>query len=217
MLALLSNGITSEKLHNELSKQIKGTKAAIVVTADNEYKSENYHIPRCFKELNALGLTAQLFDFDTQNATELLKNDVVYIIGGNPYYLLNLYYQNQQFHFEINYQDSIRKTNAEAILKQIAEEKVLIGWSAGALVLTPSIAIIDKYSPEMNIVGISDLSGLCLTDTYILPHYSKFLNRYENFEEKCKQYELENLLQVIRLNDGEGVLIVDDKQIFIKD
>mgnify|MGYP003494182449 CR=1 FL=1 len=201
MLALLSNGITSEKLHNELCKHIKGTKAAIVITADNEYKSENYHIPRCTKELNALGLTAQLFDFDIQNAAELLKYDVVYIIGGNPYYLLN----------------SIRKTNAEAILKQIAEEKVLIGWSAGALVLTPSIAIIDKYSPEMNIFGISDLSGLCLTDSYILPHYSKFLNRYENFEEKCKQYELDNRLQVIRLNDGEGVLIVDDKQIFIKD
>ncbi len=191
MIALLSNGITSEKLYNELSKHIKGTKAAIVVTADNEYKSENYHIPRCIKELNDLGLTAQLFDFDTQNATELLKYDVVYIIGGNPYYLLN----------------SIRKTNAEAVLKQIAEEKVLIGWSAGALVLTSSIAIIDKYSPEMNIVDISDLSGLCLTDTYILPHYSKFLNRYENFEEKCKQYEANNHLQVIRLNDGEGVII----------
>ncbi len=136
-------------------------------------------------------MTAQLFDFDTQNAAELLKYDVVYIIGGNPYYLLN----------------SIRKTNSESILKQIAEEKVLIGFSAGALVLTPSIAIIDKYSPEMNIVGISDLSGLCLTDSYILPHYGKFLNRYENFEEKCKQYELDNRLQVIRLNDGEGVII----------
>ena len=43
MIALLSNGITSEKLHNKLSKHITGKKAAVVLTADNEYKERNYH------------------------------------------------------------------------------------------------------------------------------------------------------------------------------
>lgn len=112
MLVLLSNGITSEKLHNELSKHIKGTKAAIVVTADNEYKERNYHIPRVINELKEYSLSADIFDFDTQNAEELFQYDVVEIIGGNPYYLLN----------------SIRKYYAENVLQKIARERVLIGW-----------------------------------------------------------------------------------------
>lgn len=89
MIALLSNGITSEKLHNKLSKHITGKKAAVVLTADNEYKERNYHIPRVVNELKEYGLSVDVFDFDTQNADELLQYDVVEIIGGNPYYLLN--------------------------------------------------------------------------------------------------------------------------------
>ncbi len=200
IVALLSNGITSEKLHIAIKEHINGTKAAVVVTADNEYKEKNYHVPRTVKELAALSLTADYFDFDTQNADELLKYDVFYIIGGNPYYLLN----------------SIRKSKAEAILKHIATEKVLIGISGGALVLTPSISIIDRYSPDMNIVGISDFSGVGVANVHILPHYSKFLNRYENLEKKCKRYEAENRCNVVRLNDGEGILFFDDKQILVK-
>lgn len=200
MVALLSNGITSEKLHTAIKEHINGTKAAIVVTADNEYKEKNYHVPIAVKELATLGLIAECFDLDTQSADELLKYDVVYIIGGNPYYLL----------------DSIRKSKADAVLEQIATKKVLIGVSGGALVLTPSIAIIDRYSPEMNIVGISDLSGLGVVNVHILPHYDRFINRYENLEEKCKQYEAENSCKVVRFNDGEGILSFDGKQILVK-
>ena len=61
-------------------------KAALVVTADNEYKEQNYHVPRCIKELEALGLTVDIFDLD-KDAPELLLNyDVVEFIGGNPFF-----------------------------------------------------------------------------------------------------------------------------------
>ena len=120
MIALLSNGITSEALRNALSKYISPlSSAAVVVTADNEYKERNYHVPRVINELKELGLSVDTFDLDTQEAYELLKYDVVEFIGGNPYYLLN----------------SIRVHNASAVIKQLAEEKVLLGWSAGAMFL----------------------------------------------------------------------------------
>ena len=90
MIALLSNGITSEALRNALSKYIAPlSSAAVVVTADNEYKNRNYHVPRVIEELKYYGLSVDTFDLDIQDACKLIKYDVVEFIGGNPYYLLN--------------------------------------------------------------------------------------------------------------------------------
>lgn len=201
MIALLSNGITSEALRNALSKYIAPlSNAAIVVTADNEYKEHNYHVPRVIDELKAYGLSVDTFDLDTQDASELLKYDVVEFIGGNPYYLLN----------------SIRVHNVSAVIKQLAEEKVLLGWSAGAMVFTPSIEIVDKLTPETNIVNLDNLKGLSLTNTHILPHYNKFLKRFDKLEDVCKAYEQEHNCTVVRLNDGDGIIIENGIETLIK-
>ena len=191
MIVLTSNGLSSACLMTEMRKYIKTGKAALVVTADNVYKEKNYHVDRLTKELQALGLQVECFDFDNQTPAELAEYDVVDLIGGNPYYLLH----------------SIREKGYAPCLAEFAENKILIGCSAGALVLTSSLDLIDLYSPEMNIVDLKDLSACRLTDVRLLPHYSKFLNRYDHFEEKCASYEQENECRVIRLNDGEGVFI----------
>ena len=168
--------------------------AALVVTADHEYKEKNYHVPRCTAELEALGLRVELFDLDRQPAELLRQYDVVEFIGGNPYYLL----------------DSIRKHHAEAVLKGIARTKLLIGWSAAAFVFGPTLELVNRYSPEMNFLGLTDLRGLSLTEVQVLPHYSRFLSRYEGFEETCRAYEEEHRVRVSRLNDGDGVIVDGD-------
>lgn len=201
MIALLSNGITSEALRNALSKYILSlSSAAIVVTADNKYKEQNYHIPRVIKELQDYGLTVDTFDLDKQDATDLLKYDVVEFIGGNPYYLLN----------------SIRIHNASAVIKQLAEKKVLFGWSAGAMVFTPSIEIVDRLTPEMNIVNLDNLKCLSLTNTQIIPHYNKFLKRFDNLEAICKVYEQEHNCTIVKLNDGDGIIIENGIETIIR-
>ncbi len=166
-------------------------KAALVVTADNEYKEKNYHVPRGIAELETLNLQVEIFDLDKQSADLLLNYDVVEFIGGNPYYLLN----------------SIRDNNALEILKDISTKKILIGWSAAAFVFGPTLELVNCYSPEMNFMGLTDLRGLSLTSMQVLPHYSKFLTRFERFEEKCSIYEKEHDVKVIRINDGDGVFI----------
>lgn len=129
-----------------------------------------------------------------------MRYDVVEMMGGNPYYLLN----------------SIKVHHFSDALKEFAESRCLIGCSAGSIVLTPSLKLIDLYTPEMNIVGLKDLSAMYLTNRQILPHYSKFLDRYDVFEEKCSQYEREYSCAVIRLNDGEGVLIDNNTSFVIR-
>ncbi len=198
MLVLCSNGLSSKKLLTHLSSKMVGCRtAALVVTADNEYKERNYHVPRCVSELQALNLNVDCFDLDKESADLLLNYDVVEFIGGNPYYLLH----------------SIQENNAAEILRDIAETKVLIGWSAAAFVFGPTLELVNRYSPEMNFLGLTCLSGLLLTDVQVLPHYSKFLIKYEGFEERCCTYEKEHGVNVIRIDDGDGVFI--DEQVYI--
>lgn len=198
MLVLCSNGLSSEKILAYTKDKVAFCKtAALVVTADNEYKENNYHVHRCISELESLNLTVDIFDLDKQPADLLVGYDVVEFIGGNPYYLLH----------------SIQQNNAIEILKDIATNKVLIGWSAAAFVFSPTLELVNCYSPEMNFLGLTDLNALSLTQVQVLPHYGKFISRFEQFEEKCRTYEKTHNVNVIRINDGEGVFI--DKEIHI--
>ena len=94
MILLTSNGLSSNELMGRVKTYIKAGKAALVVTADNEYKEKNYHVERLTNELRMLGLSVECFDFDNQLPTELMQYDVVELIGGNPYYLLNSIQKN---------------------------------------------------------------------------------------------------------------------------
>ena len=192
MLVLCSNGLSSDNLLKAMSNRIKeGNTAAVVVTADNEYKEKNYHVSRVVAELESLNLHVDILDLDKIPAENLLNYDVVEFIGGNPFYLLN----------------SIREHNAVDVLKVVADTKVLIGWSAAAFVFGPTLELVNTYSADMNFLGLKDLSGIKLTDVEVLPHYERFLKRFDRFEEKCRMYEKEHSVEVIRLNDGEGVFI----------
>ena len=72
--------------------------------------------------------------------------------------------------------------------------------------LTPSIAVIDVFTPEMNSdVGLTDKTGLSLCDCEILPHYSKFLTRFDRFEDRAQEYEHQHRVTLHRLNDGEAL------------
>jgi len=198
MLVLCSNGLSSNKILACMKEKVASCKtAALVVTADNEYKENNYHVARCIKELESLDLKVDIFDLDKQPAALLSQYDVVEFIGGNPYYLLH----------------SIRENNAQEILRDIAQNKVLIGWSAAAFVFSPTLELVNCYSPEMNFIGLTDLSALSLTEVQVLPHYNRFLSKFENFEERCCEYEKEHDVRVIRINDGEGVFI--DEEVYV--
>jgi dipeptidase E len=198
MLVLCSNGLSSNKILAYMKEKVVSCKtAALVVTADNEYKENNYHVARCIKELETLDLKVDVFDLDKQPASILLQYDVVEFIGGNPYYLLH----------------SIRENDAQEIVRDIAQNKVLIGWSAAAFVFSPTLELVNCYSPEMNFIGLTDLSALSLTEIQVLPHYNRFLSKFENFEEKCCEYEKEYDVRVVRINDGEGVFI--DEEVYV--
>lgn len=195
MIMLTSDGLSSEKILDilkERKKYIPFSTAVIITTASFPYKEKDYHIPRITAELESLGLTVDYFDFDTDKPEKLLDYDVVEINGGNPFYLLK----------------AIKTAKAEEILKKISMEKILIGISAGALVLQRNIDFIASLTPEMNDeVGLTDLTGVDLISYFeIFPHYSRYLNRFEGLEDKIKEHEKANNCEVYRRDDGEAVI-----------
>lgn len=193
MLILTSSGLSSDSLIEEMKKRcISLKKAVIVTTASVEYKEKDRHIPRLVEELKSLGLDVDYFDFDFQDPKLLLEYDVIEINGGNPFYLLK----------------SIKQSNCRSILQKLVDEKSVIGISAGSIVMQNNIVLIAQYSPEMNEgINLLDLTGLGFSNVEILPHYDRFLNRFEKFEERAREYEIANRCKVIRINDGQGVII----------
>lgn len=203
MILLTSNGLSSDKLLITVQNEVTThnfEKAVIIVTADNEYKRDNWHIERLTEELKGCGLSVDFFDFDTDNPDVLYQYDVIEINGGNPFYLL----------------DRMRKANAKPFLEShIKAGKMIIGISAGSVVLQKDIEIVNIYSSEMNFLELSNLDGLGLVNATILPHYSKFVKRFDCCEERCKEYESRKDVTVIRLNDGDGIIISDSIETII--
>ena len=95
--------------------------------------------------------------------------------------------------------------SSEEILKNMGDKMGVC--KTAAFVFSPTLELVNCYSSEMNFLGLTDLSGLALTNVQVLSHYSKFLTRYDQFEEKCCAYEKEHNVNVICIDDGDGVFI----------
>ena len=93
--------------------------------------------------------------------------DAIYISGGNTYNLL--------------YHIKLRKL--EEVIKNFSEKKVVIGTSAGGIVLTPSISISD----ESNEFGLTSFEGLNLTEFFFYPHFKVGKEYPEELQEFIKQ------------------------------
>jgi len=201
MLILTSNGLSSDNLIKRMTEYCATlSKAVIVTTASVGYKENDCHIPQLIEELKSLGLSIDYFDFDFQSPEFLLNYDVIEIIGGNPFYLLK----------------SMRKANCEVIMKKLIQEKIVVGISAGSIVMQKNINLIAQYSPELNEgINLIDFSGLGFSSIELLPHYSRFITKFERFEERAKEYEIANNCKVIRIDDGQAVIVNSNDYLII--
>ncbi len=104
---------------------------------------------------------------------KLLGSNILLITGGNTFRLLY----------------NLRLSGLDKAIKKFTHKKefVIVGGSAGAIVLTPSIKIASLPSGDPNKAGIKDLTGLNLVDFEIFPHYSqKYKKDLEEYKKTCK-------------------------------
>ena len=186
---LTSCGIINDNLKNEfykkINKDIEEVKVLYITTAvDGELDDDKSWMDEEFQTILDLGiLKDNIIEYKIGNPVNINDFDVMYMLGGNTFYLL----------------DIIRKNNFDIDIKKfINSDKIYVGSSAGSIILGNSIDVALGY--DDNNVNITDFTGLKIVDGLIIPH----CNRKEEFINNLKEKTNEKLYL---LYDGDGIVI----------
>lgn len=126
---------------------------------------------------------------------EMLKYDVIWISGGNTFYLM----------------DIIRRTGFYKKIKNVIEKGVLYaGASAGSIVATVSLDVLNHVKMDKNIINLQDMRGINLFPIRIIPHS----NRTE-FEKDIAECRAKTPEEIIAIMDAQAVYVEGDKYTII--
>ncbi|GGO01113.1 Type 1 glutamine amidotransferase-like domain-containing protein [Saccharibacillus kuerlensis] len=199
-LLLTCCGFYTEDIKNQflnfIDRDISQLKVSIITTA-SPMKENNRYAQKAMQDFKDMGFQHIKFvDIEFDDPQVLVHRDVIYINGGNPFTLL--YYA--------------KKSGADEMIKSLAAQNVIIvGVSAGTLLLGPNINIVDFFTPQMNTIGLTDFKALGVTDKLIFPHYDRedvFKDcTNKTIEERIVEFESNENCMVTRLKDEEYISI----------
>ncbi|HSH18282.1 MAG TPA: Type 1 glutamine amidotransferase-like domain-containing protein [Candidatus Saccharimonadales bacterium] len=167
-LLLTSAGITNDSIAQSLmtlaGKPANELKVAFIPTAANvEEGNKVAWFFRQYEDLRRIGIEwVDMVDFaaaDVDWESRLDACDVLYLTGGNTFYLL----------------DQIHKQGFDEYLTKALSEKVYVGGSASTITMTPSIEVADMPPGDPNLPWLSDLTGLGYVDFEVEPHCDEAL------------------------------------------
>ena len=146
--------------------------------------------------LESLGLTVEALDVSTASyesiVSTLTKNDIIFVGGGNTFYLLQ----------------ELRRSGADKILiQEVNKGKLYIGESAGAIIACPDIGYCVGMDSLEKAPELTDYTGLGLVDFYIVPHIGNE-EMGEAAEKAVEEYNSRLDLEVIT---DKQVIQVEDK------
>lgn len=126
-----------------------------------------------------------------QENEDLSGYDVVYVQGGNTFYLMDMM---RKYHFDQSIKDAL---NGGVIY---------IGSSAGSMVLGDTIETAFSYSSDSaNTYGVADFTGIGLVEGAIFPHVNQMEKKVERDKKKFDKCYL--------LWDGGGVFFVNGQEV----
>ena len=186
------NKILKYKFLELVGKPADRIRILFIPTAANGEKDTSY-VDLDKKKIFETGITPENFieyDLDKDvSDISLDEIDVIYVEGGNTFYLI----------------DKVRKTGFDKKIKEMVERGIVyVGASAGSILAGPNI---DMTNPETHDdFGVTDYTGLNLTDKVICPHFNK---KDEAFIDRFKS---KNNDEVIRLNDGQALVVLGNQE-----
>lgn len=181
---IINNEIKKE-FYNVITKDVKDIKVLYITTAvDGETDDDRTWMEEEYQTILDLGILKEnIIEYKIGNPVNINDFDVMYMLGGNTFYLL----------------DIIRKNNFDNDIKNfINSDKIYVGSSAGSIILGNSIEVAKDF--DENNINMIDFTGLKLVDGLIVPH----CNRKEEFINKLKNSSNEKLYL---LYDGDGIVI----------
>lgn len=189
---------TTEAFLGLLNKKPEETRVCFITTASHPQEDKGY-VEKDRERLIELGFQVTELDLKQENKESLeekLKNfDVVFVEGGNTFYLLK----------------HVRESGFDKVLKSFLDKGgIYIGVSAGTYIAGPDISPTQwKHAEDKNIVGLKDLRGLGLVDFAIFSHYKP------EQESIIKENKHKIPYQVIALTDSQAILIENGNIQFI--
>ncbi len=202
-LVLASQGFMTDEIADSVAKLVGKPLKDINVAVINEAyvaipcnRSKRWMINELSKMANYIGGIIDFVNIRAYDKAEIKKRlqnaDLMYIVGGNNFILSDLF----------------KETGFDDLLKEFVKEKVIMGTSAGSIVLGRQIES-DEYWKARYGVANEEIKNkaLGLVDFNIVPHYKR---------EDHKQWDKEFLEKTLVDNPFE-VYAVKDEQAIIYD
>ena len=197
-LLLTSAGITNRSIADALldmvGKDARFIKVAFIPTAANVEEGDKVAwFFRQYEDLRRIGITwIDMIDFaalDVDWRTRLDMCDVLYLSGGNTFYLL----------------DQIRKQGFDDYLKTALDSKVYVGGSASSITMTPSIDVAAIPPGDPNLPNLTDLTGLGYVDFEIEPHCDE--DRFATVDAYAKEHNK----KIYAIDDQTAIKVIGDR------
>lgn len=199
MVFLTSSGFSNDKVWS-LIAQYYGkpvSSACIITTGAVPLKEKS---PNCIKILEALtsyGVPdVAVIDIEFENPRRLRQYDLAVLMGGNSRHLFS----------------ELKKSQSDkAILENVADGKIVVGISAGAMFLSSGNYHCKYIDPILHIdqefPSDFDYSGLEITNHWILPHLDRFEQANPNLEGELRRIEEAERITITRLKDGDFIFV----------
>lgn len=183
----------NEELRGVLGAEIKkrGNKVAYISSEPQEAPREYYlSTIHDYEKINE-DVEVHYFDlsddFSDESLEEMLHYGTIYLSGGNTYIFMN---------------DARKRSLYKLLRKHLNNGGLLIGASAGALMITPTIDLADGF--DENIFELSDVKGFAFVPFEFFPHYS------ESHRDHIASYMEGKDITVYTCKDGDGIFCGDD-------
>lgn len=195
-LLLTSAGMNvKEEFLKILPKSPNQTKLAHIITAAKPEK-DKWYVEKDTKLMSEAGFDVSEIDIEGKTQSQLgkiLKDfDVVYVQGGNTFYLLNI----------------VRKTGFAKAIKELIDRGVLyVGVSAGSIIAGPTIETAGwkMVEPDRNFVKLEDLTAMNLVPFNIFVHYVPRHKAFVKKESAKSKYPLKII------TDNQAILVEGNK------
>ena len=181
------------KAPSQLSLSFVNTAANVV--EDDTFSREDE------KELRNMGFSVQVVDIAGKNEGELREilgnQDVIYVEGGNGFYLLK----------------QVKESGFEKVIKELIDRGVVyVGVSSGTYIACPTIEMHEWKRVVDNRYGLESLEAMGLVPFLISVHYNR-----EKYRELIKRGISKTTLPVRVLTDDQALLIKDGRVTLVGD
>ncbi|MEK7659008.1 MAG: Type 1 glutamine amidotransferase-like domain-containing protein [Patescibacteria group bacterium] len=193
VMLLTSSGMQGSKqeILNILPKPAYDVRVAHIITASKSEADKTY-LEKDRELMREAHFNIKDIDIEGKNKTQLMAElkdmDIIYVQGGNTFYLLK----------------QIRMTGFDKVVKKLIKKGVIyIGVSAGSIVAGKTIITAGWKNTDKNTVKIKNLKGLRLVPFNIFVHYKPEYDEIIRKEQKKSWHKLKIL------TDTQAILVLN--------